>query len=171
MMVSFEAAGGVGFAPDVVDDVRGVEVAVVGEVDDVADGGGAFAGVDFAAARGWWSVVCVVGREERQQELQDFFEVADEGYVDADVLVDLAGVDLDVDLLRVGRVAGEVAGDAVVEAHAEGEQQVGLLDGVVDPRLAVHAHHAELQRMRGGDAAEAEQRGGDGDLLRLRRRR
>ena len=38
-----EAAGGLRLAPDVVDDVRGVEVAVVGEVDDVADGGGAFA--------------------------------------------------------------------------------------------------------------------------------
>ena len=43
----FEAAGGLGFSPDVVDDVGGVEVAVVGEVDDVADGGGAFGGVDF----------------------------------------------------------------------------------------------------------------------------
>ncbi len=43
----FEAAGGGGFVPDVVDDVRGVEVAVVGEVDDVADGGGAFGFVDF----------------------------------------------------------------------------------------------------------------------------
>ena len=38
-----EAAGGEGLAPDVVDDVGGVEVAVVGQVDDVADGGGAFA--------------------------------------------------------------------------------------------------------------------------------
>lgn len=37
-----EAAGGAGFGPDVVDDVGGVEVAVVGEVDDVADGGGAY---------------------------------------------------------------------------------------------------------------------------------
>ena len=35
----------------------------------------------------------------------------------------------------------------------------------VDPGLAVHAHHAELQGVRGGDAAEAEQRGGDGDVL------
>ena len=34
-----EAAGGLGLAPDVVDDVGGVEVAVVGEVDDVADAG------------------------------------------------------------------------------------------------------------------------------------
>jgi hypothetical protein len=35
-------------APDVVDDVRGVEVAVVGQVDDVADGGVALAGGDLA---------------------------------------------------------------------------------------------------------------------------
>ena len=94
-------------------------------------------------------------------------QVADEGDVGADVLVDLGGIDLDVDLLRVGRVVGEVAGDAVVEAHAEGEQQVGLLDGVVDPGLAVHAHHAERERMVRGEAAEAEQRAGDGDLLAL----
>ncbi len=73
--------------------------------------------------------LCVVS-EQGQQGAEDFFEVADERYVGADVLVDLGGVDLDVDLLGVGRVAGEVAGDAVVEAHAEGEQQVGLLDGV-----------------------------------------
>ena len=43
-------------------------------------------------------------------------------------------------------------------------QQVGFLNGVVDPRLAVHAHHAQVQRMRGREAAEAEQRGGDGNL-------
>ena len=48
----FFAAGGDGFAPDVVDDVGGVEVAVVGEVDDVADGGGAFGGVDVVEPGG-----------------------------------------------------------------------------------------------------------------------
>ena len=31
------------------------------------------------------------------------------------------------------RVAGEIAGNAVVEAHTEGQQQIGLLDRVVDP--------------------------------------
>ena len=35
-------------APEVVDDVGGVEVAVVGQVDDVAHGGVALAGVDLA---------------------------------------------------------------------------------------------------------------------------
>ncbi len=67
--------------------------------------------------------------------------------------------------LELGRVLGEVAGDAVVEAHAEGEEEVGLLDGVVDPGLAVHAHHAEGERVGGGDGAEAEQGAGDGDLV------
>src|ERR1035441_1920615 len=56
------------------------------------------------------------------------------------------------------------AGDAVVEAHAEGEQEVGLLDGVVAPGLAVHAHHAEREGMVGGRGSEAEQGAGDGDL-------
>ncbi len=62
---------------------------------------------------------------------------------------------------------GEVAGDAVVEAHAEGEQEVGLLDGLVDPGLAVHAHHAEREGMVGGEGAEAEEGAGDGDLAAL----
>ena len=95
------AAGGVGLAPDVVDDVGGVEVAVVGQVDDVADGGVAFHGVDLAEPAG-----VGVLRQQREEEFEDLFEVADEGDVGADVLVDLGGVDLDVDLLRVGRVAG-----------------------------------------------------------------
>ena len=77
---------------------------------------------------------------------------------DLDVFVDFGGVDLDVDLSwRWGR-SGEVAGDAVVEAHAEGEQEVGFLDGVVDPGLAVHAHHAE----RGGGGRRGWSRGRGG---------
>ena len=43
-------------------------------------------------------------------------------------------------------------------------QQVGFLDRVVDPRFAVHAHHAEVQRMRRRHAADAEQRHRDRDL-------
>ena len=71
-------------------------------------------------------------------------EVTDQRDVHRDVLVDFGGIDVDVDLLRVERVGLEVAGDAVVETHAEGDEQVGLLDGLVDPRLAVHTHHAEI---------------------------
>ena len=91
-------------------------------------------------------------------------QVADQADVHLDVLADLRRVDVDVDLLGVRRVGLEVAGDAVVEAHAEREQQVGFLDRGVDPRLAVHAHHAEVERVRRRDAAEAEQRHRDRDL-------
>ena len=38
--------------------------------------------------------------------------------------------------------------DTVVEPHAERDEEVGFLDRGVDPRLAVHAHHAEIQRVR-----------------------
>ena len=61
------------------------------------------------------------------------------------------------------RVGLEVAGDAIVEAHAERDQQVGFLNGRVDPRFAVHAHHAEVERMRRRQAADAEQRHRDRD--------
>ena len=43
--------------------------------------------------------------------------------------------------------AGERAGHPVVEAHAAGDEKVGVLDRVVDPGLAVHAHHAERERV------------------------
>ncbi len=72
-----------------------------------------------------------------------------------------------MDLLRVGRVAGENAGDSIVEAHAAGDEQVGLLNGLVDPGFAVHSHHAEREFVRGGEGAEAEKRGGNGDLEAL----
>ena len=142
-----------GGAPDVVDDVRGVEVAVVGQVLDVADRGVALEIVDVADP-----LRAVARLDARQQVLERLAQIADEADVDADVLVDLGRVDVDVDLLGVERVGLEVAGDAIVEAHAEGEQQVGFLDRGVDPGLAVHAHHAEVQRMRGRERADAEQR-------------
>src|SRR5512147_2757804 len=88
-------------------------------------------------------------------------EVADQSNVNRNVVVDLGGIDLDVNLLGVGRVSFEVAGDAVVEAHAEGDEQIGFLDGMIDPGFAVHAHHAEVERMRSREGADAEQRHGN----------
>ena len=42
------------------------------------------------------------------------------------ILADFGGIDIDVDDLGVRREGGEAAGDAIVEAHAEGDQQVGI---------------------------------------------
>ena len=142
-----------GLAPEVVDHVRGVEVPAVGQVLDVADGRIALQVRDAREPLG-----VLAGWHDGHELGENLRQVADERHVDLDVLVDLGGIDLDVDLLRVRRIGLEVAGDTVVEPHAEREQEVGLLDGRVDPGLAVHAHHAQVQRVARGNAADAEQR-------------
>ena len=63
-----------------------------------------------------------------------------------------------MDLLRVRRVRLQSAGDTVVEAHAECQQKIGLLDRVIDPGFAVHAHHAEVHGMGCREGAETKQR-------------
>jgi len=58
----------------------------------------------------------------------------------------------------VGREGGHVAGDAVVESHPQGDQQVGRLDRLVDVLPAVHADEAQAERVRLVHGADAEQR-------------
>ena len=85
------------------------------------------------------------------------------GQVGRLVLVDLRRVDVDVhDLAVLGELA-DLAGDAVVEADAQGQQQVGLVDGVVGVDGAVHAEHLQAEEMLAGKAAQAVQRQGHGD--------
>ena len=73
------------------------------------------------------------------------FHVAHDGDVRSAVLADLGGVDIDVDDLGVRREGGKASGDAVVEAHAEGDQQVGVGHRHVGGVAAVHAGHAEMK--------------------------
>ena len=42
------------------------------------------------------------------------------------VLADFGGIDIDVDDFGVGGEGGEAAGDAVVEADAEGDEEVAF---------------------------------------------
>src|SRR5262249_59745741 len=113
-----------------------------GQVLDVADGGAALEVVNRLQPG-----AAVALRHGGQQAREHVADVADDPDVDRDVLVDLGRVDVDVNLLRVRRVGGDGAGHAVVEPHAERDEQIGFLDGGVDPRLAVHAHHAQIQRL------------------------
>ena len=46
----------------------------------------------------------------------------------------------------------------VVEAHPEGEEQICFLNRVVYPRLAMHAHHSKIERMRSRESSDTEQR-------------
>ena len=105
--------------------------------------------------------------DQRQELRQHLLDIARDADIGQHVLVDLGRVDVHMDHVGVLGVGAQVAGDAIVEAHAQGDQQVGVLDGLVDPGLAVHAHHAQVQRMRFGDAADAEERRGDRDVALL----
>ena len=131
--------------------------------------------VGVAAAAGQVGVRLVL--EQRVQVRERELHVAVDRDVGDLVLVDLRRVDVDVDDLAVLGELGELAGHAVVEAHAEGQQQVGLVDGVVGVDRAVHAEHVQGQVMVGREAAEAVHGQGDrdagllGELPQLRRPR
>ena len=67
------------------------------------------------------------------------------------VLVDFRRIDVDVYDLAVLGEFRHLARHAIVESHAEGQQQVGLVHGVVGIHAAVHAQHVErLARRRPG---------------------
>src|SRR5882762_7934470 len=61
-------------------------------------------------------------------------------------------------------VSAQIAGDAIIKAHTDGDEEIGFLNGVIDPRLAVHTHHAEIQGIVGRKTANAQQRHGDGQV-------
>src|SRR4029077_6662 len=98
----------------------------------------------------------------RCEPLEYFTSIADKSGINLYVLVDFGAVDLNVDLPGALGISAQVAGDTVIKAHADGNEEIGLLNGVVHPRFAVHAHHAEVQRIIGREAADAEERHGDG---------
>ena len=72
------------FAPQIVDHVRGVEVAVVGQILNVAHGGVALEPVDIGEP-----LVAVLRLQVRQQFAQDGLQIADQRDVHLHVLVDL----------------------------------------------------------------------------------
>src|SRR5687767_10873568 len=57
------------------------------------------------------------------------------------------------------RKAGQVAGHPVIEAKAQTDDEIGLLDRAIDVDLAMHPGHAEVERVRLGEPADAQQRG------------
>ena len=59
--------------------------------------------------------------------------------------------------LGVGGEAVQAAGDAVIEAHSHGHQDVAGLDRAIGERLTVHSAHSQAERMRFGNVAGTEQ--------------
>ncbi len=92
----------------------------------------------------------------------DLSRVADDRDVGGAVLADLGGVDVGVDDLRERGEAVELAGDAVVEAGAERDDEVGLLERGHGGDAAVHPGHADVLRVAVGEGAEGHQGRRDG---------
>ena len=67
-----------------------------------------------------------------------------------DVFVDLRGIDLDVDHFGLFGVTGQAAGNPVIKAHADGDQDIAFILFEIRAIIAVHAQHAHMQRVRGG---------------------
>jgi len=82
-----------GFLPDIVDDMRSVEVAVVGQALDVTHRRIAlqFSNMPNPSA-------AIAGLEVRHEPFEDLARITDEGGVNLYVLVDFGAVDLNVDL-------------------------------------------------------------------------
>ena len=72
-----------------------------------------------------------------------------------DVLVDLGGVEVDLDELGAAAELVGLEGHAVGEAGAHGEHDVAVVQGEVGGAAAVHAHHAEVERVVAVDDAGA----------------
>ena len=78
----------------------------------------------------------------------DFLDRAHDRDVGRAVLGNFRRVDVRVDDLGVRGEGLQDAGDAVIEARAERDQQVGLLQGGHGGDRAVHARHADVLRVR-----------------------
>ena len=101
--------------------------------------------------------------QELIEAAQRVFDVAEDRQSDDLVLVDLGVVDVDVDDRAVFGELADLAGDTVVEPHADGQEQIGFVNGVVGVNGAVHAQPLEGKRMRFRETPNAHERGGHGN--------
>ena len=95
---------------------------------------------------------------------QPLGQVGHHAEVDADRTADRRRVDVDVHDPGAGREPIGTADDAVVEAHAETDHEVGLLDREVGALRAVHARHPHGPLVLTGERVQGEERGRDGDV-------
>ena len=97
----------------------------------------------------------LLGLPDLDHVLEHASAIADDGDVDADVLVDRGPVDVDVDLLGIGRKGREPAGHPVVEPGADIDHHVAVMHRHVGLVHAMHSHHAQKLRVGSRKGAEA----------------
>ena len=99
---------------------------------------------------------------------EDIGGAANDRHRDGEILADFGGVDIDVDDLDAGVEGAEPTHRAVIEAHADADDQVGLIGGLVRVEHPVHTEPAVAEGVRFGESADAEEGGDDGDAGSLR---
>ena len=99
--------------------------------------------------------------DQRKEIAQRGLGIAFDGDIDLDHLVELRRINVDVDELGVAAKHVRLADDAVIETGADIEDEVGFADGLVRIGGAVHAQHAEGQRVRLREDTLAQQGRGD----------
>ncbi len=105
---------------------------------------------------------------ERAVELgDDDLGVADDRHVGVADLADLGGVDVDVDHLGVRGEGIDPPGDAIVEARPEGHEEVGALHRRDRGVGAVHAGHAQHERVPVREGATGHEGRHDGCIQAL----
>ncbi len=92
------------------------------------------------------------GRDERQC----VFGIAQHLYGGFHVLVHLCQVDVEMNDFCLTGIGVEVAGDTVVETHADGDQHVALVGIHVGSDITVHPQHPCVERVVGGDGGKPE---------------
>ena len=105
-----------------------------------------------------------------EQTRQNLFYVAEHMVRRANVLVDLRGIDVDLNDLRVLAELRRVAGHAVVKPAAERDKQLALRDGGVRRARAMHADESHKTFMCARKRANAHQRRADRSLQAIRQR-
>src|SRR5690606_25554253 len=153
----------VGGDDGVVRQKRGEVAAEVDRMQRVLGGGRVGEGVLGAQGGGAREPVGVRLRgqavEQAAQDVGGVAGEAEEGLLD---LADLGGVDVDVGDGGARAEFGDLAGGAIVEARADGEDEVGLFEEVVGAAGGVHAEHAHVERVVVGQGAESHGRGDGG---------
>src|SRR5579884_366787 len=109
-------------------------------------------------------VTVVSGRDPGGKTVHHLPRIALDGDLSRNNFFQLGSVDIDVNDLSVRRELGDFAGYPVVEAHADGQNDVGFVDRAVGPAMAVHAGHAEGERMCLGEGAETKEGRRDGSV-------
>ena len=70
-------------------------------------------------------------------------QVSHNANIRVDILADFRRIDVHVDDARFRSEVFEAAGYAVVEAHAQRDEQVGAVHGPIGVDVAVHTNHTE----------------------------